>query len=137
MPASKGNSGLHILNAWVSEHNICIGQQKVEDKSNEITAIPEVLNSLDIEDAVVSIDAIGTQTKIAEQIRDKKGHYLLSVKGNRKELLEDIECAFKTHRDYHQAEEKDFGHGRIKTRTAIFFLQKTSYWKKTSNHGKI
>ena len=62
----------------MSENNICIGQQKVEDKSNEITGIPEILNSLDIEDAVVSIDAIGTQTKIAEQIRNQKGHYLLS-----------------------------------------------------------
>ena len=77
-PTSKGNSGLYILNAWVSENNICIGHQKVEYKSNEITAIPEVLNSLEIEDAVVSIDAIGTQTKIAEQIRNQKGHYLLS-----------------------------------------------------------
>jgi recombination DNA repair RAD52 pathway protein len=80
-PTSKDNSGLYILNAWVSENSICVGQQKVEDKSNEITAIPEVLDSLDIEAAVVTIDAMGTQTKIAEQIRDKKGHYMLSVKG--------------------------------------------------------
>ena len=62
-PTSKGNSGLYILNAWVSENNICIGQQKLEDKSNEITAIPEVLKSLDIENTVVSIDAIGAQTQ--------------------------------------------------------------------------
>jgi hypothetical protein len=66
-PTSKGNSGLYILNAWVSENGICVGQQKVEDKSNEITAIPQILDSLDIEDAVVTIDAMGTQTKIAEK----------------------------------------------------------------------
>ncbi len=85
-PTSKGNSGLYILNAWVSETSICAGQEKVEDKSNEITAISGVLDSLDIEEAVVSIDAMGTQTKIAEQIRNKKGHYMLSVKGNQKEF---------------------------------------------------
>lgn len=116
-PTSKGNSGLYILNAWVSENCICVGQQKVEDKSNEITAIPQILNSLDIEDAVVSIDAMGTQTAIAKMIRVKKGHYLLSVKCNQKELFEDIECAFKTHHGYHQAEDTNCGHGRIETRT--------------------
>jgi predicted transposase YbfD/YdcC len=115
-PTSKGNSGLYILNAWVSENSICVGQCKVEDKSNEITAIPKILDSLDIEDAVISIDAMGTQTKIVEQIREKNGHYLLAVKGNQKELLEDIECAFKTHRGYHHAQEIDYGHGRIETR---------------------
>ena len=115
-PTSKGNSGLYILNAWVSENNICVGQQKVEDKSNEITAIPEVLKSLDIKDAIVTIDAMGTQIKIADQIREQKGHYLLSVKGNQKELLEDMECAFKTHQGYLHSQEFDYGHGRIETR---------------------
>jgi len=115
-PTSKGNTGLYILNAWVSENRICVGQEKVDDKSNEITAIPNVLKSLDIEDSVVTIDAIGTQTKIAELIRGKKGHYLLSVKANQNELLEDIQCAFKTHQGYHQWEEIDSDHGRIETR---------------------
>lgn len=115
-PTSRGNSGLYILNAWVSENSICIAQERVEEKSNEITAIPKVLDSLDIEDAVVSIDAIGTQTKIAEQIRRKKGNYLLSVKGNQQELLDDIECAFKTHKGYYSTEDLDYGHGRIETR---------------------
>jgi predicted transposase YbfD/YdcC len=71
---------------------------------------------LDIEDAVISIDAIGTQTAIAGQIRDKKGHYLLSVKGNQKGLLDDIQCAFKTYRGYDAIEETGCGHGRIETR---------------------
>jgi predicted transposase YbfD/YdcC len=115
-PASKGNSGLYILNAWVSENSICAGQKKVKDRSNEITAIPDVLDSLDMEEAVVTIDAMGTQTKIAEQIRNGKGHYMLSVKGSQKELLEDMECAFKTHQGYRHAEETDCGHGRIETR---------------------
>ena len=115
-PTSKGNKGLYILNAWVSENRICVGQEKVNDKSNEITAIPNVLTSLDIEDAVVTIDAIGTQTKIAEQIRQQKGNYMLSVKGNQKELHEDIQCAFKTHKGYDIIEEIEGDHGRIETR---------------------
>ena len=94
-PTSKGNSGLYILNAWVSENRFCIGQAQVEEKSNEITAIPVVLSSLDIEESVVSIDAIGTQTKIAEQIVEQGGHYFLSVKGNQQGLLDDLEHAFK------------------------------------------
>lgn len=115
-PTSKGNTGLYILNAWVSENSICVGQEKVEDKSNEITAIPKLLDSLDITEAVISIDAIGTQTKIAEQIRSKQGHYLLSVKANQPELSDDIECAFKTHGGNHYTEDWDYGHGRFETR---------------------
>jgi predicted transposase YbfD/YdcC len=115
-PTSKGNSGCFILNAWVSENRFCIEQTKVEDKSNEITAIPVVLNSIDIEDAVVSIDAMGTQTEIAELIRKKKGHYFLAVKGNQKGLLDDMECAFKMHQGYDSLEEIEKGHGRIETR---------------------
>jgi predicted transposase YbfD/YdcC len=115
-PSSKGNSGCYILSAWVSENRICVGQQKVRDKSNEITAIPEVLKSLDIEEAVVSIDAMGTQTDIAHQIRDQKGHYLLCVKGNQKSLLEAVESAFKTHTGHDCTEDVTGDHGRIETR---------------------
>jgi predicted transposase YbfD/YdcC len=143
-PTSKGNSGLYILNAWVSENSICVGQCKVEDKSNEITAIPKVLDSLDIEDAVVTIDAMGTQTKIAEQIRQKKAHYLLAVKGNQKELFEDMECAFKTHRGYNHTQEMDYGHGRIEIRCCSilpakdFLMQENlTPWKDISTLVKI
>jgi predicted transposase YbfD/YdcC len=115
-PTSKGFAGIHILNAWVGENRFCVGQQRIADKSNEITAIPEVLSSLDIEDAIVSIDAIGTQTAIAQQIRDQKGHYLLSVKANQKELLTEIKYAFKHHKPFDIVEDIDKGHGRIETR---------------------
>jgi predicted transposase YbfD/YdcC len=66
---------------------MCTGQEKAEEKSNEITAIPQVLSSPDIEEAAVSTDATGTQTKMAEQITDQGGHYFLSVKGNRRDFL--------------------------------------------------
>jgi predicted transposase YbfD/YdcC len=115
-PTSLGNSGLYLLNAWVSENKFCMGQRQVEDKSNEITAIPDLLDSIDITGTIVTIDAIGTQRKIAKQIRSKEAHYLLSVKGNQQELLDDMECAFKVHKGYDYYEEPDCGHGRVETR---------------------
>ena len=63
-PKSRGNQGLYILNAWVSNYNLCIGQCRIENKKNEISAIPELLRSIDIENSVVSIDAIGCQKEI-------------------------------------------------------------------------
>ena len=115
-PTSRGNKGLYILNAWVSENCFCIAQKKVEDKSNEITAIPEILSDIDIENAVVSIDAMGTQRDIAGLIVQNKGHYLLAVKENQRSLYEDIECAFKMNPGMDVSEEVDAGHGRIETR---------------------
>jgi predicted transposase YbfD/YdcC len=115
-PTRKGNAGCYILNAWAGENRICVGQKKVEDKSNEITAIPAVIASLDIEDAVVSIDAVGTQVETVKQIREKKGHYFLSVKKNQKGLLVDLECAFKIHQGIDSIEQIEKDHGRIETR---------------------
>jgi len=143
-PSSKGNSGLYILNAWVSENRFCIGQEKVEEKSNEITAIPKVLESLDIEEAVVSIDAIGTQTKIAEQIIGQGGHYFLSVKGNQQGLMDDLEHAFKVDRGIGFEEEPEGNHGRIETRrchilpVGNFLLEENKpAWKNVSTLIKI
>jgi hypothetical protein len=72
-PASRGNKGLYIVNAWCCENRVCVGQKKVEDKSNEITAIPALIDKLDITDAVVSINAIGCQWDIAAKIKEKGG----------------------------------------------------------------
>jgi predicted transposase YbfD/YdcC len=143
-PGSKGNSGLYILNAWVSENRFCIGQEKVEEKSNEITAIPKILESLDIAEAVVSIDAIGTQTKIAEQIIAQGGHYFLSVKGNQQGLLDDLEHAFKVDKGIGFEEDPESDHGRIETRRCTilpvshFLLEEhKSAWKNVSTFIKI
>jgi predicted transposase YbfD/YdcC len=115
-PATRGNKGLHILNAWVAENRICVGQQRVDDKSNEITAIPALINQLDIKEAVVSIDAIGCQRGIAEQIVEKEGSYLLSVKANQRELHEDIVCGFKACAPASISETWEYDHGRYETR---------------------
>jgi predicted transposase YbfD/YdcC len=115
-PTTRGNRGLYLLNVWVSENRFCIAQKRVEDKSNEITAIPDALDSIDITDAVVSIDAMGTQREIADLIVEKNGHYLLALKNNQQSLFEDVECAFKMHGGYDVYETLEADHGRIETR---------------------
>lgn len=115
-PTSQGNRGLYILNVWVSENQFCLFQEKVEDKSNEKTAIPHALEKLDIKDTVISIDAMGTEKHIAELIIKKEGNYLLALKGNQKSLLEDVECAFKVHHGHDVFETLEKDHGRIESR---------------------
>jgi len=79
----KGNSKpSERVSAWSSEHGLVLGQQKVSDKSNEITAVPLLLKLLDLKGAVVTLDAMGTQTAIATQIKQAGGEYVLALKGN-------------------------------------------------------
>lgn len=84
----------HIISAWATKQNMVLGQLKTEDKSNEITAIPQLLDMLTLTGATITIDAMGCQTKIAEKIIDKKADYVLAVKGNQKKLHKDIKNAF-------------------------------------------
>lgn len=118
-PTSKGTDGDHILNAFISENQIVIGQLAIGDKENEITAIPEMLDKIDICDATVTIDAIGTQVEIAQKIVDKGGHYLLPVKQNQKLTYEVIDDAFRFYgnKESRIYEEKNVGHDRIEKRT--------------------
>ena len=130
-PTSKGNSGLYIVNAWVSENRLCIGQEKIEEKSNEITAIPSVLKQIDLTDAVVSIDAIGCQTAIAKQIKSQQGHYLLAVKGNQKRLFQEIEGAFEGIRTELTKEEWEYDHGRYERRVCSILAAKGNISEET------
>ena len=90
--ASATRRPLHLVSAWATEANLSLGEVAVEGKSNEIKAIPELLKLLDLKGALVTIDAIGCQKAIAQQIVDKGGNYLLAVKGNQEHLLEDIQA---------------------------------------------
>lgn len=87
---SKDTKPLHIVSAWLKEDGVCLGQVTVNEKSNEITAIPELLKMLNINGQIVTIDAMGTQTAITEQIVKQKGQYVLAVKGNQGILFQDI-----------------------------------------------
>jgi predicted transposase YbfD/YdcC len=115
-PTSRGNKGLFILSAWVGENRICLGQKKIKDKSNEITAIPELIDSLAIEGSTVSIDAIGCQVDIAEKILAAKANYLLAVKGNQGNLLEQVSDDFIWQTTNTSDETWEYEHGRYETR---------------------
>jgi predicted transposase YbfD/YdcC len=119
--SATGNAALHLVSAWVSDTNLVLSQMKVEDKSNEITAIPKLIELLHLKGAIVSIDAIGCQKTIAQNILDKKAHYLLAVKANQPTLFQDVEMAFnhaKSHPEliHSTCQTVDKGHGRIETR---------------------
>ena len=88
-----GGTCLHLVSAWVGANSLTLGQVSVEDKSNEITAIPKLLQLLELEGALVSIDAMGCQKEIAQAIRDSGANYLLQVKGNQPLLEADINAS--------------------------------------------
>ena len=85
-----GKAAIHLVSAWVHENHAVFGQLRVEDKSNEITAIPKLLEMLNLKKATVTIDAIGCQKEIAQKVLDRTGQYVLAVKANQEALHEDI-----------------------------------------------
>jgi Transposase DDE domain len=87
----RGKAAIHMMSAFAARQRVVLGQVKVEDKSNEIIAIPALLDMLEIEGAVVTIDAMGCQRDIAQKVIDKKADYILALKGNQGTLREDVE----------------------------------------------
>lgn len=139
-----GQSPIHLVSAFASEARIVLGQVKTGEKSNEITAIPELLKWLDVRGAIVTIDAMGCQKAIAETITDKGGNYLLALKGNQSGLYEDVRLHFEQPTPaslarISHAESLDKGHGRIETRrcrmsTDIDWLRRRHpEWKKLNS----
>jgi predicted transposase YbfD/YdcC len=119
----EGKGAIHMVSAWASQHRLVLGQRKVDDKSNEITAIPELLQVLDLNGCIVSIDAMGTQKEIATQMIAQGGDYVLALKGNHGNLFEDVQQLFawaqlQAFKDIkHDFDETlEAGHGRIEKR---------------------
>jgi predicted transposase YbfD/YdcC len=123
---------LHLVSAWATQANLTLGQVATEEKSNEITAIPRLLELLDLKGAWVSIDAMGCQKEIARQIVERGGHYVLTVKDNQENLKDDIvECFVQAYekdcRDvaYEKYETEDQGHGRQEKRVYEVLFEPT------------
>jgi predicted transposase YbfD/YdcC len=116
-------SAIHMVSAWATENHISLGQTVVAEKSNEITAIPHLLELIEVSGSLVTIDAMGCQTEIAKTIRDKDAHYVLAVKGNQERLFDDINAAFAnesatdfSHPDLSFHETEEASHGRHERR---------------------
>ena len=118
----KDGDMLHIVSAFATEARVVLAQEKVANKSNEITAIPLLLDLLDVKGHIVTIDAMGCQYSIANKIVDKSGDYIFSLKGNQGSLSEDVELFLNeanTRNTCLTATDYDKGHGRIETRTCF------------------
>lgn len=129
---------VHVVSAWSSENGLALGQLRVDEKTNEIKAIPELLELLCLKGCIVTIDAMGTQKGIAKKIKEKEAEYILQVKGNQPELLEDISEYFQKEvfsRDKKESEKENryyrsecFEHGRIEVRE--YYTEKDVEWLK-------
>ena len=134
---SKGDNAsfVHMVSAWCNTNNMVLAQEKVDDKSNEITAIPALLEILVLKGCMVTIDAMGCQRTIAEKIVEANADYLLSVKGNQEFLLDDITEAFTYGKTEDEYIEKEVGHGRVESRTTrvitdLNWICNKEEWKK-------
>ena len=146
---SLGKSAIHMVSAWASENRLVLGQTKVAEKSNEITAIPELLALLDISGCIVTIDAMGCQKEIARLIIEDSGDYVLALKENQgqlyrevKELFED-ESLVATEGDFHETVNK--GHGRLEHRRCwsiadqecLSYLNSRGEWRGLQSVAKV
>lgn len=125
---------IHMVSAWCNTSNMVLGQVKTDEKSNEITAIPALLDLLVLEGAIISIDAMGCQQQIAEKIIDQKADYVLAVKENQPHLLDDIKEAFEQTTDAQSYSSLEKSHGRIEKRTCkvitdMDWICKQANWK--------
>jgi len=139
--ANAQHKAYHVLSAWVSENAITLGELAVEAKSNEITAIPDLLDLIDVEGDIITIDAMGCQTDIAEKIREREADYVLALKDNQRTLHEDVREYFDwIEREKPKSEEYEIWkskpekcHGRIETRKILVasadWLEEKAAWK--------
>lgn len=119
----KGLKALHLVSAWAVSHRLMLGQVKTEDKSNEIEAIPRLLNMLNLKNGIVTIDAMGCQKKIAKEIINQEANYVLSLKENQPTLYQDVASIFSKGEERQFKKmlnrrkiEKIHDHGRVETR---------------------
>ena len=140
---SGKDKALHIVSAWCHNNQLVFGQEKVDTKSNEITAIPKVLELLDLDHKIITIDAMGCQRDICQQIIDQKGDYVISLKGNQGTLHQDVRLYLNDTNNHELVNENcDKGHGRIEQRVAavahdIAWLQDIHTWPGLKAIGQI
>jgi predicted transposase YbfD/YdcC len=117
----------HVVSAWIAENQITLGQIKIQEKSNEITAVPELLDMLDVTGSIITADAMSCQTAIAAKITEKEADYVIGLKGNQETLRDDVALYFKDFaQDTKQIATKEKDHGRIEERQ--YYLEANIDW---------
>jgi predicted transposase YbfD/YdcC len=138
----SGQPALHMVSAWATESGLALGQVRVDEKSNEITAIPRLLEMIDVKGRIITTDAMGCQRDVAGRIVEKKGDYVFCLKGNQESLHDEVkyffdECKAAGYEDveHHYFESVEKHHGRIETRRcrvveddAIEWLERGDQW---------
>ena len=127
---------IHMVSAWSNANNMVLAQQKVNDKSNEISAIPALLDLLDIKGCLVTIDAMGCQQDIARKIVSKEADYILAVKNNQEHLYDDLQEAFEQDKHISSHVQVNADHGRIEKRTCSI-IKDTDWICKEQNWTNI
>ncbi len=140
---------LHMVSAWASKNRLVLGQSATDEKSNEITAIPKLLDLLEIKGCIITIDAMGYKKEIAKKIKEQQGDYIFGLKGNQEKLSEAVEDFFTVARqadfkkvEYQYFEETDKGHGRLETRRywiteCLETLPTPNDWKGLTSIGMV
>ncbi len=146
---SNDKKAIHMISAWASSNQVVLGQLKTEEKSNEITAIPTLLKLLDISGCIITIDAMGTQKKIAKTIIDKAGDYILALKENHKTIHDESVLFFDKMEEmktqgyaFDEHTTVDGGHGRIETRRTVVtsdidWLEDKENWEGLKSIGMV
>ena len=146
---SSNKAAIHMVSAWATENRLVLGQIKTEEKSNEITAIPELLKVLELKGCIVTIDAMGCQKEIVKQIVEQGGDYVISLKGNQGTLQKEVELLFQHAKENdfqgfsHETHETTDGeHGRIEIRrftttNEIDWFEDKHKWAKLTSFGMI
>jgi predicted transposase YbfD/YdcC len=146
---ANGKGPIHMVSAWARENGLVLGQIKVDDKSNEITAIPELIRALKLKGCIVTIDAMGCQTKIAAEITNAKADYVFGLKGNQSTLHDEVKTFFEeclagnfSEAPHDYLETKERAHGRVETRRCwisddIEWLTHHDQWKNICSVGMV
>ena len=143
---ARGKKALHLVSAWACANHLVLGQVKTDEKSNEITAIPELLKLLDLCGSIVTVDAMGTQKEIAEEIQDKKADYVMALKGNHELLHNEVKTYWEDPQlpesEYQSFETVDKGHGRMEIRRYrisdhLEWLEPKTEWKGLKTIGMV
>jgi predicted transposase YbfD/YdcC len=139
---ANGKAAIHLVSAFASAQNLVLGQAKVDEKSNEITAIPLLLDRLMLAGCTITIDAMGTQRAIAQQIIEQEANYVLSLKENQETLLEEVAKAFEIMPVQAIVEQTEADHGRIEQRRVevlqdLRFVDEAVHWKGLASVARV